>query len=642
MARLAPSIETLKRLFARSGNRCAFPGCTHSLFNSDDAFIAEVCHIEAAEDGGERYNSSQTDEQRRDLGNLLAMCHAHHKVTDDIRIYTVERLREIKAEHENKYSTTPFVVTDVTLEIIIAGLKSGIAPIVEAAVKPIHDAIKQVAQDVERLNKRTGIEVTFTNEASESEKEGLRVKIHRDMLNSEAAILAALAIGGTDVRNADNLIKRIVQNPELWKRLEQSRANFEEEQVDSTISETVDRFQRTGPTAEAIKELDTLFEQCWKKEQWASVVKIGNLLLSSTYNQFPYLELVKRVAEKMYICSSGHENFKWAVPLARAYQASNNYLIYARRVYELKADLDVYRLAPVKAPLFNLFRENEEALGFFKLADLYIGEAVQLAFNLGHKETIINVLFNLAFIQYNCFFLVQHLLGQDASEVRDRLFRVNGVLVQLAEKFDLPRDKAIAESNMASVFNMLGEYEKAELISMNAARKLTELGFSFDASRAFRINESARRREKPTPTLSEIKMPEFTAEQVVNMIRTTSSNQLRLQGLSLEQKPDIKEAIEGAYKDLNPERVMQYCKHIDVRYQTSPLGMSILLPSLGIKLIRCEHFRKGVGAVDLDHGFKSFQERLGCERCTFRSHRSDWKLNLDKLDEMCGPPPDAK
>ena len=361
-------------------------------------------------------------------------------------------------------------------------------------------------------------------------------------------------------------------------------------------------------------------------------------MLSSTYNRFEYVDLVKSVADRVYQCASSQERLKWAVPLARAYQASNNYIVYARRAYELKADLDVYRIAPVKAPLLNLFRENEEALGFFKLADIYIGEAVQLAFDIGHPETITSVLFNLAFIQYNCFFLVHHLLGQDASEVRDRLFRVNGMIVQITEKFDMQHDKAIAESNMASVFNMMGEYEKAEHISMNAAKKLTELGFSFAANRSLRINESARRREKAMPTPAEIEMPEFTAEQLVTMVQATSKNQLRLQGVNLEKQLDIKRAIEGAYKDINPERVMRYCDKIDLRYQTSPLGMSILLPSLGMKMLACKKFSKGVGAVDLDYAFACLKDKLGCETCSFRNRRDDWQVTLSLLDEMSGPP----
>lgn len=53
MARKAPRISTLRRLFALSGNECAFPECKNVLINTKGDFIGQVCHIEAAEIGGE-------------------------------------------------------------------------------------------------------------------------------------------------------------------------------------------------------------------------------------------------------------------------------------------------------------------------------------------------------------------------------------------------------------------------------------------------------------------------------------------------------------------------------------------------------------------------------------------------------------
>lgn len=137
------------------------------------------------------------------------------------------------------------------------------------------------------------------------------------------------------------------------------------------------------------------------------------------------------------------------------------------------------------------------------------------------------------------------------------------------------------------------------------------------------------RRLDPTRTLD---------EQVLAMIRETSSSQLRLQGINLEKQPQLKKAIDDAYKDVNPERVMRHCGNIDLRYQTSPLGASIFLPSLGLKLLTCHHYKKGIGSVDLDHAFASFKDELSCESCSFRTRRDDWKLTIEVLDEMCGPP----
>lgn len=56
MARKAIPVATVKRLFSRSGNRCAFPSCNQILADDNGDLFANICHIEAAEKGGERYN----------------------------------------------------------------------------------------------------------------------------------------------------------------------------------------------------------------------------------------------------------------------------------------------------------------------------------------------------------------------------------------------------------------------------------------------------------------------------------------------------------------------------------------------------------------------------------------------------------
>ena len=87
MPRLQPGIDVLRALFARSENRCAFPGCTALLVNEKNQFIAQVCHIEAAEGGGERFNARESDEQRRSYENLMLLCYAHHVETNDVSLY---------------------------------------------------------------------------------------------------------------------------------------------------------------------------------------------------------------------------------------------------------------------------------------------------------------------------------------------------------------------------------------------------------------------------------------------------------------------------------------------------------------------------------------------------------------------------
>ena len=95
--------KTLKRLFGLSGNICAFPGCNASLVNSQNAQDSNICHIEAANKGGERYNQDMSVEERADYNNLILLCRQHHEKTNDVSIYTVEVLKEMKQNHESTY-----------------------------------------------------------------------------------------------------------------------------------------------------------------------------------------------------------------------------------------------------------------------------------------------------------------------------------------------------------------------------------------------------------------------------------------------------------------------------------------------------------------------------------------------------------
>lgn len=95
----------LRRLYAHSGNRCAFPECHAPLFEENGLLTGECCHIEAYSPQGARFNNRQTDEERNSYDNLVLMCPRHHKIIDnDTANYTVERIKEIKYSHEMAYS----------------------------------------------------------------------------------------------------------------------------------------------------------------------------------------------------------------------------------------------------------------------------------------------------------------------------------------------------------------------------------------------------------------------------------------------------------------------------------------------------------------------------------------------------------
>jgi hypothetical protein len=94
-----PTLAVVKRLFAHSGNHCAFPKCTTPLVQNS-IIVGEICHIKAAKPNGPRYDLNQTPEERHSYENLILLCATHHKVIDDdAESYTVERLTRLKEEH---------------------------------------------------------------------------------------------------------------------------------------------------------------------------------------------------------------------------------------------------------------------------------------------------------------------------------------------------------------------------------------------------------------------------------------------------------------------------------------------------------------------------------------------------------------
>lgn len=97
-----PTKQTIKRLFALSGNLCAFPGCSLPMVESAGTVAGEICHIQAKSKGGPRYNASLSIKDRHAFENLILLCSHHHKIIDtQTEIYTTETLIELKCIHES-------------------------------------------------------------------------------------------------------------------------------------------------------------------------------------------------------------------------------------------------------------------------------------------------------------------------------------------------------------------------------------------------------------------------------------------------------------------------------------------------------------------------------------------------------------
>jgi hypothetical protein len=114
-----PSHVTVKKLFAHSRNRCAFPKCGNLLVQ-EDTVVGEICHIKAASPNGPRHDPEQTPEERHGYSNLILLCAIHHKIIDDDpEAYTVERLVKLKEEHAARFAATSDEEAEAGAKILI-------------------------------------------------------------------------------------------------------------------------------------------------------------------------------------------------------------------------------------------------------------------------------------------------------------------------------------------------------------------------------------------------------------------------------------------------------------------------------------------------------------------------------------------
>ena len=89
-------------LFARSQNRCAFPGCQEEIVDSTTGVVyGEVCHIEGVEAGAIRHNPNLDRKAINSESNIVMLCHKHHKLIDAMpNKFNVAWLKRVKRQHE--------------------------------------------------------------------------------------------------------------------------------------------------------------------------------------------------------------------------------------------------------------------------------------------------------------------------------------------------------------------------------------------------------------------------------------------------------------------------------------------------------------------------------------------------------------
>lgn len=102
------SPQTITKLWAKAAGRCEYDGCNKLLYKdnltSEDINGGFVAHIIAASPDGPRGDEVLSAQLVDDIGNVMLMCHEHHRLIDHEQVaeHTVNRLRAMKKKHEDR------------------------------------------------------------------------------------------------------------------------------------------------------------------------------------------------------------------------------------------------------------------------------------------------------------------------------------------------------------------------------------------------------------------------------------------------------------------------------------------------------------------------------------------------------------
>lgn len=229
---------TIKRLFALSGNQCAFPDCPVTFVNwEDETNYSNICHIEDANPNthkADRYNPNMTDKQRSDFQNLILLCPNHHLETNDPCKYSVQDLKEMKRAHEQKHaelaanrlsiakypSVLSAVINKIGSSLIVedSTVVVSIAPDTEEKIK--HNNITRHRAIIEEYSVYQGkLNVIYEEieKQGSSKKDFLLQNIRTLYLNEKGRYGG----GMEEVRNNADQILDNIRN-EIWKLFESS------------------------------------------------------------------------------------------------------------------------------------------------------------------------------------------------------------------------------------------------------------------------------------------------------------------------------------------------------------------------------------------------------------------------------------
>lgn len=151
----------------------------------------------------------------------------------------------------------------------------------------------------------------------------------------------------------------------------------------------------------------------------------------------------------------------------------------------------------------------------------------------------------------------------------------------------------------------------------------------------FEDNSKILRQMKSKPDPYEVEDHKDVNEMTTSEHKDMTKKLLYAQGVNLESEDRITSAIRIALEDLNPKEYFKHCSKLHIKYlNTSSVGRSIGLPSMGSKLIWCKHCKSSPSGFNLKLIFTSFVEN-NCKDCKHIDKRNDdWEPTVKWVQEQ--------
>lgn len=118
-------------LWGKAAGRCQYDGCNLALYRDgltqSEFNKAYIAHIIADKPGGPRGDPVLSEKLKSDLSNLMLLCDAHHRLVDiaDVDGHPVDRLRQMKDEHEKRIELLTSIAPDRQSHIVLYGARIG-------------------------------------------------------------------------------------------------------------------------------------------------------------------------------------------------------------------------------------------------------------------------------------------------------------------------------------------------------------------------------------------------------------------------------------------------------------------------------------------------------------------------------------